>query len=202
MLIEFCVENFISIKNKLCLSMEATKYRTDNLSNDFNIGTLNLLKTAVIFGPNASGKSNILIAMAKMRDIIELESKDKLKITPFKFDAEYQEKPTFFEVRFLLNEIIYRYGFKIKNQIITEEWLYHRKNKPRARENIYFKRNYQNFENFSDFKKEADLIKKENKTREDRLYLSIVAEFNGEISRGIMNWFEMFNSFSSINSQS
>jgi AAA15 family ATPase/GTPase len=198
MLISFSVENFLSIKEKITFTMEATKYKSDNLiQNAVKIEQIKLLKSAVIFGPNGSGKSNLIFAMKKMRDIVENSLKND-NIIPFKFDTIYTDKPTTFEVCFLYKNIIYRYGFSIRNGIVIEEWLYYKKNKSRARESQYFQRNYQEFKNFGDFKKEADLIKKENKTREDKLYLNVVAEFNGRISRNILNWFSTFNSFSSI----
>lgn len=198
MLIEFSIENFNSIKEKILFSMESSKYKSDSLNNNFEIGTLKLLKSAVIFGPNASGKSNILVAMKRMRDIVEKSADKKITSNPFLFDTEFSKKPTIYEVKFLINDVIYRYGFKLKDENIIEEWLYYKNNKPRTREHQYFERTDQNFNNYGEYKKEADLIKKEDKTREDRLYLAIVAEFNGRISREVMNWFSTFNSFSSI----
>jgi len=202
MLIEFTIKNFSSIKDEIVFSMESTKYKADNLeNNNFKLGTLELLKSAVIFGPNASGKSNILLAMKKMRDVIELSLSNKYRysgISAFKFDVEAANEPTKFEVKFLYQNVIYRYGFKILNKIIQEEWLYYKKNEPRTRESQYFQRNLQNFTNYGEYKKEANLIKKENKTREDALYLVVVAEFNGHISQNIINWFETFNAFSSL----
>ena len=200
MLINFSIENFLSIREKIVFTMEATKYKSDNLiQNTVTKEQIELLKSAVIFGPNGSGKSNLIVAMKTMRGIVE-DSVKNIKVIPFKFDTVYIQKPTIFEVKFLYKEIIYRYGFSIKNNIVIEEWLYYKKNKLRARESQYFQRNYQNFDNFGDFKKEADLIKKEDKTREDKLYISVVADFNGKISRDILNWFSIFNSFSSIHS--
>ncbi len=200
MLISFSVENFLSIKEKVVFSMEATKFKSDNLvNNSVILGKIELLKSSVIFGPNGSGKSNLIVAMKKMRDIIENSLVD-IKVIPFKFDVQCVNIPTTFEVKFLYKETIYRYGFSIQNNIVAEEWLYYKKNKPRARENQYFQRKYQEFKNFGDFQKEADLIKKENKTREDKLYINVVADFNGKISREVLDWFSNFNSFSSIHS--
>lgn len=200
MLISFSVENFLSIKEKIIFTMEATKYKSDNLiQNTVQIEQSELLKSAVIFGPNGSGKSNLIVAIKEMRNVVENSLKD-INIIPFKFDTLYLKKPTTFEVKFLYKETIYRYGFSTKENIVVEEWLYYKKNKPRARESQYFQRNYQDFKNFGSFKKEADLIKKEDKTREDKLYINVIAEFNGKISRDILDWFDIFNSFSSIHS--
>lgn len=201
MLLNFSVKNYLSIKEEVFFTMEATKYKSDNLIyNNANIAQVDFLKSAVIFGPNGSGKSNIILAMKTMRYVVENTSNKKNRVTPFKFDTIFANEPTTFEVKFLYKEVIYRYGFSIKNEIIVEEWLYYKNNKPRARENQYFQRNFQDFQNFGEYKKEADLIKKENKTREDKLYVSIVAEFNGKISRDVIEWFETFNTFSGIHS--
>jgi len=201
MLLNFRVKNYLSIKEEVLFTMEATKYKSDNLiNNNLSIGQVDLLKSAVIFGPNGSGKSNIILAMKKMRYIVENMLSKKNRITPFKFDVISANEPTNFEVKFLYEDVIYRYGFSVKNEIIVEEWLYYKNNKSRARENQYFQRNFQDFQNFGEYKKEADLIKKENKTREDKLYITIVAEFNGKISRDVIQWFETFNIFSGIHS--
>jgi len=201
MLLSFRVKNYLSIKEEVFFTMEATKYKSDNLIyNNSSIGQVDFLKSAVIFGPNGSGKSNIILAMKKMRDIVENTSNKKNNIAPFKFDTISVNEPTTLEVKFLYKEVIYRYGFTIKKGIIIEEWLYYKNNKARSRENQYFQRNFQDFQNFGEFKKEAELIKKENKTREDKLYIAIVAEFNGKISRDVVEWFEIFNTFSGIHS--
>lgn len=201
MLLDFKVKNYLSIKEEILFTMEATKYKSDNLThNSLSIGQVDFLKSAVIFGPNGSGKSNIILAMKRMRDIVENTSNKKNYVAPFKFDTISANESTTFEVKFLYKETIYRYGFSIKGGTIIEEWLFYKNNKPRARENQYFQRNFQDFQNFGEFKKEADLIKKEDKTREDKLYITIVAEFNGRISRNIVEWFEKFNVFSSIHS--
>ena len=199
MLIEFTIENFLSIKEEYTFSMEATKYKSDHQYNSFEQGSLNLLTSSVIFGPNGSGKSTIVYAMKLIRDIIEKnDGKILRRIIPFQFNVQTKNKPSKLEVKFLYDDVIYRYGFKVQNQVIVEEWLFYKKNKPYAKETPYFTRDKQTFNNHGDFKKEADLIKKSDKTREDKLYLVIVSEFNGEISRKVVEWFNIFNSFSSI----
>ena len=62
MLIEFSVKNFLSFKNKITLSMEKG-IGNENQDNVVSIGDIDLLKTAAIYGANASGKSNILKAL-------------------------------------------------------------------------------------------------------------------------------------------
>ena len=70
MLVNFRVENFKSFKDLTEFSMEATKLKNLKDSNTFEINNISLLKSAVIYGANASGKSNLLKAMSRMRQII------------------------------------------------------------------------------------------------------------------------------------
>lgn len=202
MLINFSVKNFLSIKEKVSFSMEATKYKSDFLSeNNVKISTIDLLKSAVIFGANASGKSNLILAMNAMRLMVEdTHEFKKNTILPFGFDTNFLKKPTTFEIKFLHEEIIYRYGFSIKDGVVQKEWLKYKKNIEKSRESEYFKRSFQKFENFGDFKNEADLIKKRNITREDKLYINVVSEFNGTIAKKVTEWFGKFNAFSSLHS--
>lgn len=61
MLVEFSVANFRSIKDKITLSMQATSLR-DKPENKFTENGMEFLRTAVVYGPNASGKSNLFKA--------------------------------------------------------------------------------------------------------------------------------------------
>lgn len=70
MLLNFRVENFKSFKNYIDFSMEATKL-TNLAQNTFTINNISLLKTAPIYGANASGKSNLTEAMLKMKNIVK-----------------------------------------------------------------------------------------------------------------------------------
>ncbi|CAB5506140.1 hypothetical protein THERMOT_2279 [Bathymodiolus thermophilus thioautotrophic gill symbiont] len=197
MLINFSVENYRSIKDEVVFTMKAASKQSDALpDNHIVLGEVNLLKSAVMFGANASGKSSVISAMSTMRKMVEGE---KFSLQPFKFDVDFIEKPTTFKVEFLCVDTIYKYGFSVKDKTIVKEWLFCKKNKPRSKETQLFRRSYQEFENFGDFQKEADLIKKSDITKDSKLYLSVVSEFNGQISKQIVGWFEIFNTTSSVN---
>jgi len=198
MLVNFRVENFKSFKDWTEFSMEATKLKNLIESNTFDINNVSLLKSAIIYGANASGKSSLVEAMNKLKKIIE-NSLDKTKqyvAQPFLLNSETEEKETFFEIQFIIDEIIYRYGFEIaKDTKILKEWLYQKKLQPRAKEARLFEREKQNI-TLGNLFKEGQLLS--DKTRENALFLSVVAQFNGKISEKIFRWFGQFNILSNI----
>jgi len=202
MLVNFRVENFKSFKDLTEFSMEATKLKNLKDSNVFEVNNVSLLKSAVVYGANASGKSSFLDALSKMRNLIENSldiGKTKEYIPqPFLLNSETEEQETFFECEFIIDEILYRYGFKIAiDSTITQEWLYQKKLQPKARESRLFERELQSIILGITFK-EGKLLT--DKTRDNALFLTVVAQFNGEISKNILNWFTYCNILSSINS--
>jgi len=139
MLLEFSVTNFRSIKEKQTLSLLKTK--KNELPNNFTTvtlstgKTLDVLNSAVIYGANASGKSNLLLAMGTMIGIInnDLFSFQLDSVEPFLLSTENKSLPTEFEIDFIGDGVRYVYGFSaIKNKII-DEWLYqYPKGRPQA----------------------------------------------------------------------
>jgi len=204
MLVNFRVENFKSFKDMTEFSMEATKLKNLRESNTFDVNNVSLLKSAVVYGANASGKSSLLDALNKMRNLIEYSldiGKTKKYIPqPFSLNSETESKETFFECEFIIDEILYRYGFEIAiDSTITKEWLYQKKLQAKARETRLFERELQIITLGTTFK-EGKLLIDNDKTRDNALFLTVVAQFNGKISQDILNWFAYCNILSSINS--
>lgn len=128
MIIQFSVENFMSIKEKVIFSMLSSSDK--EISENLIMGTKeNYLKSAVIYGANASGKSNLIKAIntiiIMMRNSNNMQPGQKLPIIPFKFDKEYKNKPSSFELIMLINKIKYVYGFVADQNKIYEEYLYY-----------------------------------------------------------------------------
>jgi len=102
MLIQFTVGNFKSFKDKATLSLEATR---DEWREDDNVAQCRgkrLLKAVAIYGPNAGGKSNFLVAMDQYRELIKESSKDTQKgepisVSPFRLHNTTEKAPSFFE---------------------------------------------------------------------------------------------------------
>ena len=122
MFVQFKVQNFKSLKEEATLSMVAsgsdssTRFEENTfLVEKFN---LRLLKSIVIYGANASGKSKVLEALSFMRKFVIESSKEgqidePIGVDPFRLDTTSAEKPTSFEIVFISNDIQYRYGFEV-----------------------------------------------------------------------------------------
>jgi hypothetical protein len=86
----------------------------------------NALKAAVIYGANASGKSNLIKAMAFAKDRIVQGTRLRqiIPVTPFRFDKACEDQPSRFQFEFSYKQKEYIYGFALDSQRIHEEWLY------------------------------------------------------------------------------
>lgn len=196
MLLEFTIGNFLSFKSKKTLSLEAAAIKEHIDTNIVKLDKLQLLRGAVIYGANAGGKSNFIKAMSTMRRILmqsfEASSTDELGITPFLLSTETADKPSFFEILFLIDNIRYRYGFEVDNISIKSEWLFEARKKT---EKLLFIREADGIEVSSNFKEAKDL---EEKTRDNALFLSVIDQFNGATAKQIMKWFSNFITISGL----
>ncbi|MGK7918745.1 MAG: ATP/GTP-binding protein, partial [Trichodesmium sp.] len=205
MLIEFSVGNYLSFKETVTLSMVATNVTDDNKSVDENNvfqvdEELSLLKSVAVYGANASGKSNLITAIAFMRWFVlnsskETQIEDAINVEEFRLSTETEAKPSFFEIVFILEEKLYRYGFEVDEKQVVSEWLYY---VPKVRESKLFERDKNGIEMTKVFK-EGQLIA--DKTRNNALFLSVNAQFNGKISTNIFRWFMDFNIISGLHSK-
>lgn len=195
MLISFTVENYRPFKEKKTFSLKASSLQEHITFVRENNG-VKLLPAVAIYGANSSGKSNLLSALKIMKNVllssIKINPTETLKTDTFKLDERYFQKPTLFEVAFIKNDCTYRYGFKYSPKRINGEWLYTIKNN---REKLLFVRNNDGIGVTKDF---SEGIGKEDFTAENRLFLSLVAQFNGKTSLSVMNWFEELKIFSGI----
>lgn len=128
MLLQFSVGNFRSIRDTAVLSLEASadKSHTNNIVKQ---GKDTVLKSAVIYGANAAGKSNIFKALtAAILTVRESDIRQVgaplIHIVPFKFDKEYIDAPTEFEFVFNTDGKKYVYGFSATFTEIVTEYLY------------------------------------------------------------------------------
>jgi uncharacterized protein len=129
MLVRFSVENLLSFRERVELSMVASRQEDRNPNDVTFRGTsegISLLKLAVIYGANASGKSNLVKAMLIAKDLIlhPAQSEEKLTFLPFKLDRHCYKKPSRFEFEIKLHERYFAYGFSVSREHIVEEWLY------------------------------------------------------------------------------
>lgn len=203
MLIQFSVKNFRTFKDKVTLSLIASHdKKTREKENVINVKNYNLriLKSAVVYGANASGKSKLIEALMFMRKFAINSSKESQKgeeiaIEPFKLNSESELQPSEFEVIFLFKNEMFRYGFEVDKSQIVSEWLYA---KPKTKEIELFYRDFQNFETHSrKFQKGATIVREEL-VRNNALLLSVAAQFNDTTCENIIEWFENLKAISGI----
>ncbi|MBD3202819.1 AAA family ATPase [Candidatus Woesearchaeota archaeon] len=140
MIIEISVENYLSIRERITLSLEAGPSRK-KIENLIKLDNSYYLKSAAIFGPNASGKSNIIKSIFFIWKMVSSSHKfnvdSTIPVIPFKLDNNVS-KPSSFELIFIYKNIKYKYGFSCTKKEIINEYLYYW---PKGRESLIFKRN-------------------------------------------------------------
>lgn len=204
MLIQFSVRNFRTFKEKATLSLIASNYdketrETENIAVN-NLYNLRILKSAVIYGANASGKSKFIEALMFMKRFAVNSSKESQKgeaidVEPFKLNKESELQPSEFEVIFLYKKEMYRYGFEVDKDKVVSEWLYH---KPKTKEVELFYRDFQHFDIHSrNFPKGATLVREEL-IRNNALLLSVAAQFNDTTCENIIEWFKNLKTISGL----
>ncbi|HRI59634.1 MAG TPA: ATP-binding protein, partial [Saprospiraceae bacterium] len=191
MLIEFTVGNYRSFKDKKTLRMDAASSVSEFRENLIPAGKYKLLRSAAIYGANASGKSNLLRAMGAMRNIVinsvRLVSTSELELTSFALSTTTEHKPSYFEVIFHSAGIRYRYGFEADRYAIHAEWFFETKFE---KEKALFVRENDIITIEKNFREGIGL---EQKTKQNTLFLSVCDQFNGEISGKIISWFSLWN---------
>lgn len=186
-LIQFSVENYLSIKKEIDLSMLASK---DNEHEEALIEDRGkrYLKSTVIFGANASGKSNVLNAFWFMVNYVltshEKQLHKSIERIPFKFDKLTPSQPTRFEVIFITQGIRYTYGFAVTDKEVVEEYLYYY---PNGRQALIFKRNNCSEYRFTSDIEEQTVLKE--RTSANKLYLSVASNWSYSKVIPVLEWF-------------
>jgi AAA15 family ATPase/GTPase len=178
MLLQFTVENFKSIKDPVTLSMIASK---DKEHSEYltEFSKENLLPCAAIYGANASGKSNVVMAIGAALLVIRTSNMRQITdrmtlIVPFKFDKDTISKPTLFDFIFTFNGKKYQYGFSADTNRIYTEYLYEYNT---AKPSMIFSRDNTNNYSFT----KADEKEFEGyrlKTTDNKLFLATATEWN------------------------
>ncbi len=198
MLVEFRVKNFRSLRDEQVLSLVASKDKT--LHDTHTLGTglkaaPHLLASAVVYGANASGKSNLVKALHYMRAVV-LESATVIQpgqtyaVQPFRLDDASAGQPSEFEVTFLLDGVRYQYGFAMTPQrIVSEHLLVYKSFKPQR----WFERRFdadsgKDLYTFGPGLKGAKHLW-EGATRANALFLSMAVQLNSESLRSVFDWF-------------
>lgn len=197
MVLEIQIGNFFSIKEPVTLDMRAGNIRSKNAKalhqNIFSYDKTHVLKTAVIYGANASGKSNIIEAIRFCHNMV-LNSHNHNENTNFNYKKfkfkGYDKKPSTYFIRFVAEDVEYEYAFSLmENKIVTESLHYY----PKGRIKKVFTRDEKagssKKEKYSfgeDIKRPMDVA--EN-TSEKTLFISRASQMDREMGKRIFNYF-------------
>lgn len=126
MLIRYSVENFLSFNSKTSFSMIAGKGTLKQEHKNSPVNGVSVLKSSIILGANASGKSNLVKAMAfgKWMVLRGVPSDEEITYDKFRLDASCANRNSYMEFEIQCNGQNYAYGFVFNNYKIEEEWLY------------------------------------------------------------------------------
>ena len=199
MLIEFVTTNFTSIKEEVRLSLVASagkEFYDTNVTEhhqEYASKIISLLNSVAIYGPNASGKSNMVRALLTMQTIVLNSSKnvkDTLPVTPFKLNDTKRTLPSEFEVIFLSEGIRFQFGFSATQDRVHEEWLYA---SPKGRVQLWFHRELDSLTGGTNYTFGNQLSGNKyiwkDATRNNALFLSTAMQLNSKQLAPVFNWF-------------
>lgn len=204
MLIEFSVTNFRSILERQTLNMAASTYFKELESlNTFipnqDDGVPRLLRSTVLYGPNASGKSTLIQALQFVEGQVlnsqkESQAGDEIDVVPFKLTAASRAADSEFEITFVEQGIRYEYGFSCNRERFTEEWLIAY---PRGRAQKWFHRVFDAEAGKDAYKFSTSFLGGRQRqtwatqTRPNALFLSTAIWLNNEQLKPVFDWFKL-----------
>lgn len=195
MLVEFTIENFRSILEKKTFSLQTAPYlKKFRESNTFNTQPINLLKNAVVFGANGSGKTNLIEAIETFETMIvnsyriNAAKSVRLPYQPFSMTEDTPDY-TFFEIILLIKEKLYKYSIKYNEKMIIYESMDILKEKGNE---VIYSRTYNELQGNYDYilNDTPDLT---DKTKKTVLYLTVLNEFSNDLEgvqgKEVYDWF-------------
>jgi len=167
MIVNFSIENFGPVKEKQTLSFEAEKStRLEDYYVVEPIPGVRLLKLALIYGANASGKTTIIKALDFLQELVfEPKNKktDTLDFEPFLFDPSTPSENSVFSIEFIQNKIRYYYEVEFNKQAIIREELY-----------VYNPTKYNVYKRTTDIEKQLTQITFGNKIKIERVFQNVL----------------------------
>ena len=198
MLLEFSFANFLSFRDKVTISMVATALRdrkADIGDATFGVGedtAISLNRCCTLFGANASGKSNVVKALAffkwfTMNSSKDVQAGEEIPVRNYALSSVSAAEPSLFEIMLFADGNTYRYGFEVNTKEVCREWLYIKSDKKRSKEIELFYRDGKRFETHPKFSIGKELADK-NMVRDNALLLSLAGQFNDSYAKTVMNW--------------
>lgn len=168
MLIRFTIENFLSFKEKQIFSMLPGKGTLKSNHKSKRIKGVSALKTAVLFGANASGKSNLIKAIEFGKELVLKGTKAEQPIIydVFKLDKKFTKGNTYVEYEIQHKGKNYAYGFILNSKEIVDEWLFETNKTTETK--IFERSNTNNFD--------LNFLFKKNKKEKEKQFIEFTAK--------------------------
>ena len=168
MLIRFTVQNFLSFRDKEVFSLIPGKGTSKPQHRTQPVKGVSILKTAVVFGANASGKSNLIKAIEFGKKLVLKGSKTEQPITFdfFRLDKQATTENSTIEYEIQHKNKNYAYGFVFNSKEIVEEWLFEINKKLEIK--IFERKNTNQFD--------LDFLKKKNSKKEESQFIEFTAK--------------------------
>ncbi len=204
MLIEFSVTNYRSILERQTLNMTASSYfkeleAANTFAPDGSDSLPRLLRSTVLYGPNASGKSTLIQALSFVKEQVlhsqkESQAGDAIDVVPFKLTSASRAGVSEFDVTFMEQGVRYEYGFCCNSVRFTEEWLIAY---PQGRAQKWFHRVFDTESGKDEYKFSASFVGGKirhalwrEQTRTNALFLSTAIQLNNEQLKPVFGWFK------------
>ncbi len=196
MLIEFRVKNFKSFRDEHVFSLVASadKSLMDHTIEAKLLGSSRLVRSAVLYGANASGKSNLVAALGFVKNFViastERNRNTEIPVQPFRLDLASAQSPSEFEINFIFNKVRYQYSLSVdRHQVHYERLVAYPKGLPR----VWFKRSAkpdsEEFDWYFGPQLKGEKHRLVSVTRPDVLFLSVAAIFNHKQLSTVYKWF-------------
>lgn len=198
MLLEFRVRNYKSIRDEQVLNLLASSSDKELAASHLASTGLKSLpravRSAVVYGPNASGKSTLLSALNYMRAVVAesasmVQPGQTYNVQPFKLDEAFTTAPTEFEMTFVVHGIRHQYAFAMTpRRIVSESLVVYRTSKPTQ----WFSRTLADDGEGYEYEFSAHLTGSrklwQDSTRPNALFLSTAAQLNSELLSPVFRW--------------
>lgn len=192
MILSFEVENYLSFQERQEVSFVASSLK-DSEEGIIETDAFNerrVLPALLVYGANASGKTNLVRALDAMAWTVlyshtrEQPGGEIRSCQPFGLDPWSHERPTEFELNFIVDGVRFNFGFAMKDSVITQEWLY---SFPHGSRRTLYEREQQEFSFGRHLKGRNALVA--DLTRPNSLFISAAAQNGHKMLTGIFDYF-------------
>jgi hypothetical protein len=198
MLLRFSVSNYLSIRSEQELSLVAGRGKVPDHAHRFPFGSQSVVPSAVIYGANAAGKSNMIAALSFMRSAVlwshnRWEPDEGIPRRHFALDDSAQTEPSLLDLEFEIEGVRYHYGFEATDEEFVAEWLYYYPEGSRRR---LFERKNGEVDFGADFKGQKKSL--QENMRNNSLLISVSSQNDVDIIKPVRAYFRDLKNISSI----